>query len=282
MQKITPFLWFDTHAEEAMTLYVSLFRDAAILEVTRSPEGKVMTGVFQLEGRRFMALDGGPSFKPTPAISFFMTCPSAGDVDALYEGLSAGGSVLMPLEAYPWSPRYAWVQDRYGVSWQLAVGEGERRLAPALLFSAGPGKADEAMRHYTSIFEDSRILHVERYGPGEPGPEGSVKYAAFQLHGQPFLAMDSPIAQPFTFTEGTSFLVDCRSQDEVDRFWERLSDGGQTSQCGWLKDRFGVSWQVIPAELMRLLRDPDRERSKRAMDAMLQMTKIDIEALRRA
>jgi predicted 3-demethylubiquinone-9 3-methyltransferase (glyoxalase superfamily) len=141
-------------------------------------------------------------------------------------------------------------------------------------------RAEEAVDFYTSIFDDSRIVSTTRYGPGGPGPEGSLMSATFELAGQEFMALNG--GPSFSFSQGISLFVDCETQEEVDELWERLSDGGMPGPCGWLTDRFGVSWQVIPRALGELLGAEDREKSQRVMQAMLQMSKIEIEELRRA
>src|SRR5213594_4413634 len=140
--------------------------------------------------------------------------------------------------------------------------------------------AEEAAKFYTSIFKNSKILEVSRYGDAGPGPKGSVMVVKFQLEGQEFLALNG--GPQFKFTEAISLSVSCETQQEVDELWSKLTAGGQESQCGWLKDKYGLSWQIIPEALPRLLQDPDREKANRVMEAMLQMKKIDIERLEHA
>jgi predicted 3-demethylubiquinone-9 3-methyltransferase (glyoxalase superfamily) len=152
-----------------------------------------------------------------------------------------------------------------------------QKIVPFLWFD---GKAEEAMRFYTSIFKDSRVGSITRYGDAGPGPKGTVMSATFQLAGQEFYALNG--GPQFTFTPAISLFVNCETQEEVDALWERLSEGGQKLPCGWLTDRYGVSWQIIPTALSTMLNDPDPARSQRVMKAMLQMTKIDIAALKRA
>ena len=152
-----------------------------------------------------------------------------------------------------------------------------QKITPFLWFD---NQAEEAMNFYLSIFKNSKIMSVSRYGDAGPGPKGSVMTATFQLDGQEFIALNG--GPHFKFTEAISLFVKCQTQQEVDDFWEKLSQGGQKSQCGWLKDKFGLSWQIVPTILGELLGDSDREKSKRVMQAMLQMTKIDIEGLKRA
>jgi len=283
-QKITPFLWFDTEAEAALNWYVSLFGDAEVLNVARMGEGgAVMVASFRIGGLEISILNGGPTYSITPAVSFFVRCRDAAQVDTLWAALSEGGTALMPLDAYPFSEKFGWVQDRYGVSWQLSAGDGAQTITPFLMFVGDNFRqAEEAIGHYTSVFDGSRIDGLERYGPGMHEPEGAVMFASFMLAGQPFHALESSLDHAFTFTEGTSFSISCGDQEEVDYFWDKLSEGGEESQCGWLKDRFGLSWQVIPRILPELLGDPDPEKAGRAMQAMLQMQKIDIVALQRA
>jgi predicted 3-demethylubiquinone-9 3-methyltransferase (glyoxalase superfamily) len=286
MQKITLFLWFDNRAEEAMRFYVSLFKNSKIRDVARIPDGPGkgdIVGTFQLEGQEFMAIDGGPYFQLSPAISLFVNCSTRQEVDGLWERLVEGGTVLMPLEAYPFSERFGWLADKFGVSWQLNVGARPQKITPFFLFAGQQhGRAEEAVTFYTSIFDDSGITSIERFGAGEEVAEGSVKQAVFSLAGQEFMAMDGGPGHAFTFTGAVSLYVDCKTQEEVDALWEKLSEGGEIQQCGWLKDKYGVFWQIIPTVLTEMMQDTDKARWKRAFNAMLQMKKLDIGELTRA
>jgi predicted 3-demethylubiquinone-9 3-methyltransferase (glyoxalase superfamily) len=152
-----------------------------------------------------------------------------------------------------------------------------QRITPFLWFD---GKAEEAMNFYVSIFKNSRVLSTTRYGDAGPGPKGSVMSATFQLDGQEFFALNG--GPMYSFTPAISFFVNCETQQEVDELWEKLSAGGATNRCGWLQDKFGLSWQIIPAVLGKMLQDKDAEKSKRVMMAMLQMDKLDIDGLQRA
>jgi predicted 3-demethylubiquinone-9 3-methyltransferase (glyoxalase superfamily) len=152
-----------------------------------------------------------------------------------------------------------------------------QKISPFLWFD---NQAEEAMNFYVSIFENSKAGNVTRYGAAGPGPKGSVMTASFELEGQQFTALNG--GPHFKFTEAISFVVSCKTQEEVDELWEKLSEGGQTQQCGWLKDKFGLSWQIIPSALIELMSDPDPEKSQRVTEAMLQMTKIEIAKLRQA
>jgi predicted 3-demethylubiquinone-9 3-methyltransferase (glyoxalase superfamily) len=294
MQKITPFLWFDNNAEEAMNFYVSLFDHSKIESIYRYPEGvqdehmqgmegKVLTGVFELEGYQFMALDGGPYFQFNPSISFFVQCKTEDEIDRLHDQLSQGG-VMMPLQQYDFADKYSWVQDRFGVTWQLFMGSPQvpQKITPAFLFvGEQAGRAEEAMNFYTTLFKDSGIEMIDRYPAGGQDPEGTVRHGRFKLDGQLFMAMDSAWDHQFAFNEAVSLYVDCESQEELDRLWDELSAHPDSEQCGWLKDRFGVSWQIVPSEYMQLMNDPNQEKVNRVIESMLQMKKIDMDELRR-
>lgn len=294
MSDIMPCLWFDTQGQEAAEFYVSVFEnsrvgtvmrfDEASAEASGQPEGSVLTVEFELDGHDFMALNGGPNFNFTPAVSFFVSCDSADEIDELFETLSDGGAVLMPLQEYPFSERYGWLSDRYGVSWQLNLAPSQEKITPSLMFVGEQhGKAEEAMRLYTSLFENSGVGTIARYGPDDPDPaEGTVKYAEFSLDGQQFRAMDSSLQHDFGFTEAISLHVSCGNQDEVDHFWEGLTEAGEEGRCGWLKDEYGVSWQIVPTVLNEMLQDEDAERAGRVMRAMLPMKKLDIRRLEEA
>ena len=297
-QKIVPSLWYDRQAEEAARLYVSIFGDSRVCDVVRAgkagfethglPEGTVMTVDFEVEGFRFTAINGGPLFQFNPSISFLVPRRTREEVDALWEKLSAGGSVLMDLDSYPFSERFGWTRDRYGLSWQvMAVGNRafRQKIVPMLLFVGEQcGNAEAAIRLYTGIFGDSRVGDIDRYGPGEePERKGTIRHADFSLEGQPFAAMDSALDHRFGFNEAVSFMVPCATQEEIDCYWGKLTaDGGQESMCGWLKDRFGVSWQVTPTVLQEMLRDPDATKVARVTEAFLKMRKFDIAGLRKA
>jgi predicted 3-demethylubiquinone-9 3-methyltransferase (glyoxalase superfamily) len=164
--------------------------------------------------------------------------------------------------------------------WRAGRSKGDssmQKISPFLWFD---NQAEEAMNFYVSIFKNSKIGSVMRYGDAGPGPKGSVMTASFELEGQQFTALNG--GPHFKFTEAISFVVSCETQEEVNELWDKLSGGGQTQQCGWLKDKFGLSWQIIPSALIELMSDPDPEKSQRVMEAMLQMTKIEIAKLRQA
>lgn len=289
MQKIVPNLWFDDQAEEAVNFYAAIFENGRVDAISYYgkdmplPEGTVLTVAFQLAGCNFTAINGGPEFKFTPAISFFVSCQDEAEMDALWANLLEGGMALMELGPYPFSEKFGWVMDRYGLTWQLILSRTPQSITPYLTFvGEQAGKAEEAMEFYTSLFENSRISHIDRYGKDMGEPEGTVMHARFLLAGQDFAALDSSLDHQFTFTPAISLLINCESQAEVDSFWEKLTEGGSEQPCGWLVDRFGVSWQVIPTRLGTLMSDPDAEKAYRVTQALLQMGKIDIAKLEQA
>jgi predicted 3-demethylubiquinone-9 3-methyltransferase (glyoxalase superfamily) len=210
-------------------------------------------------------------------------------IDKVWESLSDGGTVLMPLDRYPFSERYGWVQDRYGLSWQLIFTnpEGEERplIIPSLLFVGEVcGKAEEASGFYLTLFKDAKRGAISRYGAEQaPEKEGTVMFTDFKLAGQWFAAMDSARTHDFAFNEAVSFIVNCDTQAEIDDYWKALTaDGGEEGMCGWLKDKYGVSWQIVPSKLDELMRSGDQEKLQRVTQAVLKMTKLDIATLEEA
>jgi predicted 3-demethylubiquinone-9 3-methyltransferase (glyoxalase superfamily) len=241
---------------------------------------------FSLCGQEFIALNGGPVFKPTPAISFFVDCENAAQMDALWDKLAAGGTVLMEVGEYPFSERFGWLADRFGVSWQISLSGQRQKISPYLMFTGNvSGKAEEAIRFYANIFGETELPDIHLYGEdadGVNGVPGKVMFASFSLAGQTFMAADSAYPHGFTFTEGISFYVSCRGQAEIDSLWERLTDGGEEQPCGWLKDKFGVSWQIVPHNIEKLADSADPVRAGRVNAALMKMGKIDAQILKSA
>ena len=289
-QKITPHLWFDTEAKEAAEFYTSAFETSKMLDVTTlrdTPSGDSESVTFELAGQRFKAISAGPVFEFSPAVSFVVGCESAEEVDALWETLGEGGTVMMPLDTYPFSERFGWTTDRYGVSWQIMhVGDAPvaQKITPSLLFVGDVcGKTEEAIEFYTSVFDDSELEHISRYEAGEePDQEGTVKHAGFTLAGYHLAAMDSAHEHAFAFNEAISLVVDCDTQDEIDYYWDRLSAVPEAEQCGWLKDKYGVSWQIVPTVMNEMMTSGDDEQLARVTQAFLKMKKFDIAALEAA
>jgi predicted 3-demethylubiquinone-9 3-methyltransferase (glyoxalase superfamily) len=295
VSRIVPCIWLDDQAESAAAFYARIFPHGRVTATSRYPEsidnpggkprGSVLTVELELAGQRFTALNGGPHFVLNPSISFFANVDSAAAADRLFAPLAEGGKALMPLDAYPWSERYGWIQDRFGVSWQVMAGRrppGGATIVPCLMFAGKQhGRAAEAMRTYANIFPASRVDHLEHYAAGE-GPEGTIKHGRFVLDGQEMTAMDSHVSHDIAFNEALSLQVRCDDQDELDRYWAKLAEGGEHGPCGWLKDRFGLSWQVVPTAMAQWMTSDDAAARDRAFEAMLKMKKLDIAALERA
>ncbi|MHB8870978.1 MAG: VOC family protein [Candidatus Doudnabacteria bacterium] len=297
VQKITPHLWFDKEAKEAAEFYVSSFggdseiTSAAVIKDTPSGDTEMVT--FRLLGQNFLSISAGPIFKLNPSISFFVNFdPSKSlsakeDLDALWEKLSKGGTVMMELNKYPFSERYGWVQDKYGVSWQLilsnANGEPRPNIMPSLLFTGSLyGKAEAAMKFYMSVFKDSKEGIISHYGKGkEPDTEEAVMYEDFSILGEWFAAMESALPHKFTFNEAISFVVSCDTQEEIDYYWEKLSAHPEAEQCGWCKDKFNVSWQIVPSSMGKLMGGTPEQRA-RVTQSFLKMKKFNIADLESA
>lgn len=288
-KKITTCLWFNGASEDAAKFYATVFDHSGIRSVLRNtaaspagPEGSVLTVSFYVEDMDFLALNGGSMFSVNPSISFFVHCADAGEVNRLWEKLSKGGKIMMPIDAYPFSQRYGWVQDQFGVSWQLIIPQqpSRQKVVPCMLFvNESFGNAGKALDYYVSVFKNASIGFVSHYGEGHSHPN-AINYGECTLENQQFVVMENADKNDFQFNEGISFVIHCKDQDELDAYWNKLtSDGGQEGQCGWLKDKFGVSWQVTPEILPRLLQQNDREKANRTMRAMIQMKKLDIAGL---
>jgi predicted 3-demethylubiquinone-9 3-methyltransferase (glyoxalase superfamily) len=296
-QKIVPHLWFDREAKEAANFYCSVFPDSRITSLTtlhNTPSGDCEVVSFTLWGYSLMAISAGPVFKFNPSVSFMVNFDPSQDkgaktrIDEVWEKLSDGGKVLMPLDKYPFSERYGWIQDKYGLSWQLILTnpEGEERplIIPSLMFVGDVyGKAEEASSFYLSVFKNSKRGAIARYPAGiESDKEGAVMFTDFMLEGQWFAAMDGAREHDFAFNEAISFIVNCEDQNEIDYYWKTLSAVPAAEQCGWLKDTHGLSWQIVPAVMDRMMQDEDPERLDRVTHAFLQMKKFDLSALQRA
>ncbi len=297
VKPITPHLWFDKQAKEAAGFYCSVFPGSKIVSVARlrdTPSGDCDVVSFSLQGHPFLAISAGPLFKFNPSMSFFVNFDPSRDPDARsnlgrrWAALAEGGQVLMPLDAYPFSQRFGWVQDRFGVSWQLILtdGAGEPRpaIVPSLMFT-GPvyGKAEEAGAFYRSVFDGSREGQMARYPAGMPQDrEGTVMFSDFRLDQGWFAAMDSGHPHGFGFNEAISFVVTCRDQAEIDRYWAQLSSVPEAEQCGWCKDRYGVSWQITPMLMDEILASGDQATIDRVTQAFLPMHKLDLAVIEAA
>lgn len=295
-QKITPNLWFDGNAREAAEFYVSAVGNSKVISTVYYPKsaeegladfqlnmaGKELTLDFELNGQRFTAINAGPEFAFNPSISLMVNFDPSQDsqarehLDDLWAKLIDGGEALMPLGEYPYSKRYGWVKDRYGLTWQLILTnpEGEPRpfIVPSLMFAGQKtNHAEEAISFYQSVFANSKVGTLARYTQDTgPAKIGSLMFADFMLEGQWFAAMDSGVEQDVSFNEALSFAVACQDQAEIDELWQKLSSVPEAEQCGWCKDKFGLSWQIVPANMEELMKKPN------AFAKLMQMKKIEI------
>ena len=291
MQKVIPHLWYDKEAKDAANFYVSVFPDSTITSSTllrNTPSGDCDVVAFDLMGYSFLAISAGPLFTFNPSVSFFVLCKTNDEVDRLWAKLSEGGHVLMELGEYPFSKRYGWTADKYGVTWQVSLDDGHyqyrHRITPTLMYVGNvAGKAEEAMSFYASVLPESKVGDIARYPAGmEPDKEGTVMHGSVTLAGQEFFAMDSAQEHDFNFNEAISLIVNCDSQEEIDRYWYKLSAVPAAEQCGWLKDKFGLSWQITPSDMEEMLRSSSQAQVDRVTQAFLPMKKLDMETIRRA
>lgn len=290
-QKIIPHLWFDDQAKEAAEFYVSTFGDGSMVKnVTTlhdTPSGDCDVVTFELSEEPFMAISAGPLFKFNPSVSFLVVAKTKEEVDELWARLSKGGNTLMELGEYPFSKYYGWTTDKYGLSWQLMFVSDypfKHKITPTWMFVGHVcGKAEEAMEFYASIFSDGKVGDIARYPAGmEPDTEGTVMHGSVTLAGQEFFAMDSAQDHDFGFNEAISFIVYCKNQQEIDYYWDKLSAVPEAEQCGWLKDKYGVSWQVVPTAMDEMMSKGTPEQVARVTQAFLKMKKFDIQKLQEA
>lgn len=275
--KIYPCIWLDKNGKEAAGYYKSIFPE------THITEDNGLVQMLSINGQNLMLLSAGPQFKPNASISFLIASENEEETVRLFNELSADGIVLMPLDSYPFSTKYGWVRDKFGVTWQLYTGEKgntDQYFIPTLMYvNQQNGRAKEAISLYTKIFPGSQTEGIMEYD-GKEDTKGNVQHAQFHIDHFTMGCMDSSINHQFNFDEGISLVVITADQQETDYYWNNLvKEGGKESMCGWLKDKFGVSWQIVPQKLMILMNQEDREKAKKVTDALMQMQKIDIDKL---
>lgn len=287
MSKIIPHLWFNKEAKEAALFYISLFDGSKLINVSvieNTPSGDCDLVSFELAGQEFNAISAGPYFRFNPSISLMVACYSEEEVNTKWNILINDGIEMMPLGEYPFSKRYGWLQDKYGLSWQLMlVGkeQSSQKITANLLFSNEVcGKAEEAVKFYTDVFENSETGLISRYNEGDaPSKKARINYAAFKLCKTGFSAMDNGMDVDYSFNEAFSFIVNCKDQKEIDYYWDKLSAVPEAEQCGWLRDKFGVSWQIVPDAMNEIMSRGSREEINRVTEAFLKMKKFNLEAL---
>lgn len=275
---IFPCLWYDGDAKQSAEFYCKVF-DGKITADT-----PVVINI-DLFGQKIMLLNGGPQFEKNASISFMVICESEDEVQKSWDQLMDGGMALMPLDSYPWSKKYGWVRDKFGVTWQLFLGDkqNEQKIVPTLMFiHENNGKAMEAMEFYTQTFPNSSLGNVLKYKDGGEANEvpENVQHAHFVIDGYNLFCMDNSYDHKFDFNEGISMVIMTDDQEQTDNLWNTLtSDGGRESMCGWLKDKYGFSWQIVPKKLIQLMSDPDQEKAQKVVQAMMRMQKIIIKDL---
>lgn len=297
MPTIIPHLWYNTEAKAAAELYVRLFPNSkldSVKTIKDTPSGDCDIVSFTLCGQPFMSISAGPYFTFNPSVSFMVNFDPAQDPDAakrideVWAGLMDEGKALMEIGEYPFSKRFGWVQDKFGLSWQLILtnpaGEPRPAIMPALLFTGEVcGQAEAATEQYLSVFPGSKRGGVMRYGAGAaPDKEGTIMFTDVNLLNQWFVAMDSAHEHGFAFNEAISFIIQCDTQAEIDHYWSQLSAVPAAEQCGWLKDKFGLSWQVTPTIMNTMMNSGDQAAINRVTQAFLQMKKFEIAELERA
>lgn len=296
-QRIIPHLWFDKEAVAAAKFYTSIFPKSHLTNITtmhNTPSGDADLVSFDLNGFQLMAISGGPVFTLNPSISFMLNfdpgkvAQAEDNLDKLWQRLSQGGKVLMPLQEYPFSKKYGWLEDKFGVSWQLILtnptGEERPFIVPSLLFVGEQyGKAEAAVNYYVSVFKTAKLGQRLKYpAHAEPNQEGTVMFSDFQLFETWFTAMDGGGEHKFQFNEAASFIVKCETQKEIDDYWHELSAVPDSEQCGWLKDKFGVSWQIVPKVMDQIMSQGTPKQIDQVIQALLPMKKIDISQLVKA
>lgn len=266
--KVYPCVLFDNEQKQAAEFYLKTFSNGK--QIIDFPYAEL----FQVEGLQIFAINGGPTFKTNPTFSFMVFFKDTEELESIWKKLVNKGIVLMPLGEYDWSKKYGWVQDRFGVSWQLLLSEQtltQQRIAPVIMFSQEfHGNTEPALNFYRKLFKNFNLERFEKY---DSGPyKGKVKYAQLTLEGTRLAFMDSGIEQPFTFPNANSIVIECDSQQEIDYFWNAIKKGGKELQSGWIQDQFGVRWQIVPSDFKEWMK---REDWPNIMVEILRMTKID-------
>lgn len=284
MERIVPHLWFNDNAKEAVNFYRTLFDDSKMMlqqKLDGTPSGENAAYYeFTLAGQLFGALNGGPHFTFNPAISISVNCETIEETEVLWQKLIEGGRALMPLQDYTFSKLYGWVEDKYGLSWQVIYTEGfeyEQKITMQLMFSGHmTGKANEAIKYYTDLFKDGVIGDIHEYEEGQAVQEDAkISHANFSILDTEILASDNGTQTDYTFNEAISLMVLCVTQAEIDYYWEKLSADPEAEQCGWLKDKFGVSWQIVPANMNELMSRGTQAQIDAVTQEFLKMKKLD-------
>lgn len=291
MKTIVPFLWFEKDIDQVISYYKSIFPEVTVGgdgELENTPSGHVQMKSMYIYGQQFDLMTAGPYLSFNPTVSFIINCETVEEAEHLWDKITAEGKELMPLDTYGFAKKFGWGQDKYGVSWQVLCMEGEQpkeKIASTLMFCGDAcGRAKEAVDFYTEIFKNSHIDYLSLYEKTDEVEDvnAQTKHAGFILDGTRFAVLDSAKKSPLTFNQAISFVVNCKDQGEVDYYWEKLTDGGVEVQCGWLNDKFGVPWQVVPVRMTEMMSSGSKEQVARVTEAFMKMKKFDIKKLEEA
>ncbi len=271
---IYPCLWFDGKANEAAEFYCNIFPNSTIS--TNTP----MVVLFYLNGNKFMGLNGGPMFKLNYSSSIFIHCSSLDETNRIWNALLENAHVMMEKKAYPWSEQYGWLEDKYGCSWQIMKSDTDKMI-PAFLFTGDQfGNAKAAIDFYIKTFSNSSIVNLNYFDENTPFAD-KVSYGEFLINNNSLVVQDGPGNHAVHFTEATSLVLNCKTQEEIDYYWNCFTtNDGQESRCGWCKDQFGISWQVLPEQIASLMSDTSK--AERVMQEIMKMNKIDLAILMNA
>ncbi|MGQ7595731.1 VOC family protein [Streptococcus suis] len=282
MQPIIPHLWYDTEAKEAVAFYVDLFGGKLdwTYTITDTPSGDSDLIQFQLGDMTLAAISAGPYFKLNESMSLMVNVASKDEVTRLYQALSEGGRILMPLGEYPFSPYYVWLEDRFGLSWQLSYAPDlvkSYQFDICLLFSQEQvGLAQPMLDYYKDKLPQASVGQLSYYGEGEAAVEAAkLNYAELLIAGQKMIVMDHGYGGEASFNEAFSLMVYVDSQDELNFYYDLLSAVPEAEMCGWVKDQFGISWQIVPRMLMEAYDTASQETVKAVNDAVLTMKRLD-------
>ncbi|MEB6195162.1 VOC family protein [Mammaliicoccus sciuri] len=290
-QRIVPHLWFDNEAQEAVDYYMQTFPESEIISdvtFTDTPSGDAKQLTFNIFGYKFMAINAGPYFTKNPSISFtvLFNQSEVALLDKVWTALAHNGKIMMELDTYDFSEKYGWLEDQFSVSWQLLITDQpfDDRIRPSFMFiNENVGRAEEAINYYTSVFKNSGDISKFYYPEGmDPDKPDTLAHAEFKLEDQYFVALDSAHKHEFNLNEGISLMLFLEDQQEIDYYWDKLSAVPEAEQCGWVKDQFGVSWQIVPKIMDQMAEEGTPEQISNVTKAFLKMKKFDVETLIKA
>ena len=275
-------LWFDGQLDEAANFYSTVFEDSKILDKTHfitdehGEIGDLLTITLELAGHEFLLLNGGDTFKPTPAISYVVNCENKDQLHQVWDQLNQDGETLMPLTDYPELGMFGWTNDRFGFSWQVRLGDSLQTIVPCIMFANDNyGLAQAAIDEWIAAFGGKQNFVIK-------GKDDRLRAAGFQLRGHDLIIMDSPEKHDFKFTMGNSFYFYLKDQTDIDQVWEAITKEGKEWPCGWMEDLYGVYWQTANQQLLDWTNDPDTEKAQRATQEMYKMKKIDLAQIKQA